>query len=384
MEDGKSQANNNPCAENVSNPGAEMALSWSGKRFRCTASTASKGEREPVEDGSKDQAIQAKDQGSAADEIEQSELRGAGAFDLLKFEFVRPNNDGPPNKLIEQNDDGNHCRDAPKNRARVAVAGGSLEKGTEAGKTEVALPEHEHLASHQKKPAAGHGHHGVPNEPDRGKWEVQFGEALPAAETVDFRGFVELARDGFQRGIKTEGYIPGLSRENEQDGTEFDPQLTVRKKGDHGEHDAGQKAQHRNRLEDVQQRNHDDFGAAGAGGDVTKCESENEAEHIGDADAHQRVKRVKRKHTGILGNPRLRMGGTKPGTADGIDPKNRGEHEQKNGDIDQESPGPPRTGRPLYRGRERRCRGSGMSEGLHGRVRSRWGSACRLPRRNRK
>src|SRR6266481_5008167 len=310
MEDGKSQANNNPCAENVSNPAAEMVLSWSGKRFRCTASTASKGEREPVEDGSKDQAIQAKDQGSAADEIEQSELRGAGAFDLLKFEFVRPNYDGPPNKLIEQNDDGNHCRDAPKNRARIAVAGGSLEKGTEAGKTEVALPEHEHLASHQKKPATGNGHHGVPNEPDRGKREVQF------------------ARDGFQRGIKTEGYIPGLSRENEQDGTEFDPQLAVRKKGDHGEHDAGQKAQHRNRLEDVQQRNHDDFGAAGAGGDVAKCESENEAEHVGDADAHQRVKRVKRKHTGILGNPRLRMGGTKPGTADGIDAKNRGEHEQ--------------------------------------------------------
>src|SRR5229473_1659530 len=303
MEDGKSQANNNPCAENVSNPAAEMVLSWSGKRFRCTASTAGKGEREPVEDGSKDQAIQAKDQGSAADEIEQSELRGAGAFDLLKFEFVRPNNDGPPNKLIEQNDDGNHCRDAPKNRARVAVAGGSLEKGTEAGKTEVD--------------------------------------------------------------------IPGLSRENQQDGTEFDPQLAVRKKGDHGEHDAGQKAQHRNGLEDVQQRNHDDFGAAGAGGDVAKCESENEAERVGDADTHQRVKRVKRKHTGILGNPRLRMGGTKPGTADGIDPKNRGEDEQKNGDIDQESPGPPRTGRPLYGRRERRCRGSGMSEGLHGRVRPR-------------
>src|SRR5260370_13591733 len=290
MEDGKSQANKNARAENVSNPAAEMVLSWSGKRFRCTASTAGKGEREPVEHGSKDQAIQAKDQGSAADEIEQSELRGAGAFDLLKCEFVRPNNDGPPNKLIEQNDDGNHCRDAPKNRARVAVAGGSLEKGTEAGKTEVALPEHEHLASHQKKPAAGHGHHGVPNEPDRGKWEVQFGEALPAAETVDFRGFVELARDGFQRGIKTEGYIPGLSRENEQDGTEFDPQLAVRKKSDHSEHDAGQKAQHRNGLEDVQQRNHDDFGAAGAGRDQATSESEKKPGLLSHTHSHQPLK----------------------------------------------------------------------------------------------
>src|SRR2546422_4752436 len=34
-------------------------------------------------------------------------------------------------------------------------------------------PEHEHLASHQKKPATGNGHHGVPNEPDRGKREVR-------------------------------------------------------------------------------------------------------------------------------------------------------------------------------------------------------------------
>src|SRR5260370_15636128 len=48
------------CTESLSNPAAEIVLSWSGKRFRCTASTASKGERVTVEHGSIDKAIRAR------------------------------------------------------------------------------------------------------------------------------------------------------------------------------------------------------------------------------------------------------------------------------------------------------------------------------------
>src|SRR5256885_13228977 len=57
----------------------------------------------------------------------------------------------------------------------------------------VAIAENEHLACHKKKPAAGDGHHGIPDQADGGKGKVELGEALPAAETIDDRGFVEFA-----------------------------------------------------------------------------------------------------------------------------------------------------------------------------------------------
>jgi hypothetical protein len=60
------------------------------------------------------------------------------------------------------------------------------------------IAEDEHFAGHQKKPAAGDGHHGIPDQTNGGKRKVKFGETLPAAETIDDRGFVEFARNGFQ------------------------------------------------------------------------------------------------------------------------------------------------------------------------------------------
>src|SRR5207302_1629078 len=146
----------------------------------------------------KDEAIQAEDDGSAADKIEQSGLCGAGTFDLFELELVRPNDDGPPNELIEENDDGDHGGEAPENRTGVAIARRRLKKRAKAGEAKVALAEDEHFAGHEKKPAAGDGHHGIPDEADGGKREVQLGEALPAAEAVEDRDFIELARDGLQ------------------------------------------------------------------------------------------------------------------------------------------------------------------------------------------
>ncbi len=191
--------------------------------------------------------------------------------------------------MIEENDYGNHGGDTPENRARVAMARRRLKKRAKAGKAKVALAEDEHFAGHEKKPAAGDRHHGIPNKTDGGKRQVEFGEALPAAEAIDDRGFVEFAWNGFQRRIKTERDVPNLTRKNEQDGAEFGAELAVRKNRDHGEHDSRQEAEHGDRLKNIQQRNHDHFGAARAGGDVAVSESKNQAQRIRDTNSAERI-----------------------------------------------------------------------------------------------
>src|SRR5216683_2303598 len=241
-----------------------------------------------------------------------------------------------------------------------------LKKRAKTGKAKVALAEDEHFAGHEKKPAAGDRHHGIPNKTDGGKRQVEFGEALPAAEAIDDRGFVEFAWNGFQRRIKTERDVPNLTRKNEQDGAEFGAELAVRKNRDHGEHHSRQEAEHGDRLKNIQQRNHDHFGAAGAGGDVAVSERKNQAECIRDADSNERVQSVERQDAWILRNLRVWTDRAEPGTADGIDTKNRRENKKKNRDVDKKGPAPARARGPLHRGREQRRLSIRKSEIRHG------------------
>ncbi len=157
---------------------------------------------------------------------------------MFELELVGPNDDGPPDDLIQEDDDGNHCGHSPKNRASVAAARGRLQERTKTGKPEVALAQDKHFASHQKEPPTRDGHHGIPHQTDRGKRKVKLREALPAAKTIDDRGFVKFARDTLQRGVKTERNVPDLSRKDEQDGAEFHAELAVRKNRNHGQHDS--------------------------------------------------------------------------------------------------------------------------------------------------
>ncbi len=218
----------------------------------------------------------------------------------------------------------------------------------------IAVAKDEHLASHEKKPAASDGHHGIPHETDGRKRKVQFGKALPAAEAINDRGLVELARDGFQRRVKTESNIPDLARKDEQDGAKLDTELPVRKDRDHGEHDSRQETEHRDGLKNIQQRNQDHFGATGTGGDISVGESEYQAERVGHADSEERVQSVERENMWILRNLDAGMDRAKPGTANRVDSKNRRAHKKKNGDINQERPAPARARGPFHRRRDRR------------------------------
>src|SRR5229473_2320661 len=86
---GKPQTGPNTRSEQIADPAAQAVLLRSGKSFRGAASANSEDEREPTEEGAKDESIQANDDGSAADKIEQRGLPSAGTFDLLKLELVR-------------------------------------------------------------------------------------------------------------------------------------------------------------------------------------------------------------------------------------------------------------------------------------------------------
>jgi hypothetical protein len=288
-------------------------------------------------------------------------MRFTGAFHLLEFEFIGPDNYGPPDQLIQQHDDGDHGRKAPQDGARIAMAGGRLQKGAQAGQTKVPRTEHEHFASHQKKPSAGNGHHGVPNEANGGKGQVELDKALPSAEAVDDGGFAQFARLGFERGVKAEGDVPDLPGEDQQDGAQLNANLAVRKNSHHGQHHTGQKTEHWDGLQNIQQGNHDDFGAARLCGDITVRQSEEQAEQIRDGDTHEGVEGVQRKDSWILRDLRLRGNGTEPGTADGVYTVDGGKNKKKNRDVDEESEIPPRAGGPPLRGRNGRrgLRGAG-------------------------
>ena len=167
---------------------AERRVPWRFGTENASSSTAradGKLDGDPVDDRAHGKTIEANDKRCAPDETEQVVRGGLRAFDLLEFEFIRPGDDRPPDQLIEKNDDGDHGGESPKNRARIAVARGGLQKRAEAWQAEIAIAENKHFAGHQEEPAAGDGHHRVPDEADGGVRQIQLDESLPAAEAVN-------------------------------------------------------------------------------------------------------------------------------------------------------------------------------------------------------
>src|SRR4029077_20279563 len=215
--------------EQKDKPAARTQLPRRGKSLRRAAGQNGEGEGQPVEQRTEDDAVTANDQGGGSEETEQVVLGCLSAFDLFEFEFVRPVDDWTPQELIEKDNDGDHGSEAPEEGAGVSVAGGGLQIRAEAGQAEVTVAEDEHFAGHEEKPAAGYGHHGIRNESNGGERKIQLDETLPAAETVNAGDFAKLARDGLEGGVETESHVPDLPGEDEQDGTEFNAELAVRK-----------------------------------------------------------------------------------------------------------------------------------------------------------
>src|SRR5947208_10423790 len=160
-------------------------------------------------------------------------MRWAGTFHLFEFEFVGPEDDRTPDQLIQQNDKSDHSRDTPQNAARIAVACGGLQERAKPRQAEIPFAQYKHFASHQKKPPAGNGDHGVPDQANGGERKIQFSEALPAAEPVNDGRLAKIAGNSLQRRVKTKSDVPGLPGENQQNRAELDAQLAMREKREH-------------------------------------------------------------------------------------------------------------------------------------------------------
>ena len=96
----------------------------------------------------------------------------------------------------------------------------------------------------------------------------------------------------------------------------FDAQLTAGEERHHRQHDAGKKTEYRDRLQDVEQRNHEALGPRIVGGDVTVDQRECQAEQVGDRDAQQRISGVGRQGPEAARDFDLWREGPEPGAAD--------------------------------------------------------------------
>src|SRR5271166_2548722 len=288
--------------------------------------------REPLAQGSERFLAQPSQSPRPFDDAEKPGARRVGALHLLHLEFFCPRNYWPPHNLVEQHDDRDHGSNAPQDRLRVARAGRGLQIRAESWQTKVAVAQYEHLARHKEKPAACDRHHGVPHESNCSVRQLELREPLIPVEAVDLGGLAHVARNALQRRVEAEGHVPDLPGENEQDCAHFHADLVMREKRHHREHHARQKAEDRNRLQNVEQRNHDALGLRVIGSNVAVNQREGEREHVRDSDPQQRVSRVHGKFGGIARDLDVRIERAKPCASE----NEHGVEERKTGSKDDE------------------------------------------------
>ena len=276
-----------------------------------------------------------RDQFRAAQEIQDGGARGLGRFDLLKFEFFRPGDNGTPNQLVDQHNDRHHHSQAPDDGARIARVGRGLKVRAQPGKPQVAIPQHEHLARHQEKPGARHRHNGIPNQSDGRVGKFHLPQPLPPAQAVNLRGFVHLAGNALQGRVETEGHVPDLPRHDQHDGPHLRSQLAVRKQSDHGQHDGGKKAEDGNGLQDIQQRNHESFRFGVVRGHIAVHQGETQAEKIRDGNSRHREEGILGQGAGGKLNDCLGIDGTGSVTRKGEQAVEERQPREQDGQVSQ-------------------------------------------------
>src|SRR5271157_4010275 len=287
----------------------------------------------------KDAAGQGSKQAGAAEQFKDGRSNAVGGLDLLDFELVAPGDERAPGQLIGGDDDEDHNRESSHKRAHVGGVSGGLQVAAQAGQLEVASAHGEHLAGHEGKPSAGDGDDGVPDQADGGEGHLKLPEALPGGVAIDARGFQHLPGDGLQRGIETEGEVPDLAGEDEQDNAHFDAHLTARNERDHGQHDGGQKAEHGNGLQDIEDRDHPGLEAGAMRGGVAVGDGEDQAEQVRNADAHDGVKGVGRQRANGVRDGHHGNRFAHPVDAGADDGKEDGQRTGGHSQIDEERPG---------------------------------------------
>ena len=137
--------------------------------------------------------------------------------------------------------------------------------------------------------------HAVPNEIDGRERELHVHERLTATETDDRLRFAKISGNGLERGVKAEGHIPNLARENHDDRGQLQTKIAMRKNRDQAQSQDGKKTQDRNTLQNIDHRDENSLGHFGLGCHVSDDDGENEREAISDHPPHSGENRVVRK-----------------------------------------------------------------------------------------
>ena len=87
---------------------------------------------------------------------------------------------------------------------------------------------------------------------------------------------VEIERDGAQRLVEAERHVPRLAGEDRKDRRQFEPQHPMRREPDEEDDGEGKIAEHRHRLQNVEQRNEHDLGPPALGGERSIDQREQE------------------------------------------------------------------------------------------------------------
>ncbi len=145
---------------------------------------------------------------------------------------------------------------------------------TEAWERVLTIEDADGLASGEEKPTTAKAHHAVPDETDDGCGQFEASEAFPERKAVESGHFVEFARHRTKGLVEGERHVPGLAGEDGEDGRSFETEEAAFEECDEGGNGDGEKAEHRDGLEDIEQRDEDAFGAFTASGGIAVNECE--------------------------------------------------------------------------------------------------------------
>ena len=250
------------------------------------------------------------------------------------------------------------------------------------GRLKVVLPDGHRFRRNDEKPAARHREHHVPDEPRHREGHLEAPEAVPGREAIASGHLVEVGRHGAKRLVEAEGHVPGLAREDGEDGGALRTELAAREEAQEEDDGEGDEAQDRDRLEDVEDRDEDELGPPALGGEGGVGEGEDER-------GQERCQHAQRRQEGVQGERSRVEGDGMP-----LDPDQRLAHvlhaksDQHEGGQDQrrrrqipavrhEPPTLDSDDRRLLHGASRRC---GPLSGPGSVQRSRSGAATGAPR----
>jgi len=158
----------------------------------------------------------------------------------------------------------------------------------------------------EEEPRAAEAQHPVPHQRDHPGRDVHSPEPLPPGQPHDPGGLIEVARLGDQRVIERERHVPRHRGEDREDRRALQAELRAGEQVDERGHRHRQEPQHRDRLQDVEQRDQHLLGPPEPGRRRRVDEGEDEREGQRDEHPQQRPDRVVRQVGRISGDRRRR------------------------------------------------------------------------------